>query len=82
MKDNDLENAIKWLTGWIRNEAPGKKAKCRGCGATIKAWHPAYKYIFGFYRGVAKEGYLCPECGRAVLRAMARHIQALYETAE
>jgi hypothetical protein len=41
MKDNDLENAIKWLTGWMRKEAPGKKAKCRGCGATIKAWHPA-----------------------------------------
>ena len=73
-QEYDLDIVIKWLTGWIWKEAPRGKSTCRGCGRTILALHPAYKYIFGFYRSTPKIGCLCPECGEAAVRALFEHI--------
>ena len=72
-QEDNLDVVIKWLTGWIWKEAPRGQSTCRGCGATILATHPAYKYVRGFYRSVPLTGCLCPECGEAAVQAMFEH---------
>jgi hypothetical protein len=61
---------IPWMTSNIWQQTPFSTAKCRGCGIRLPAHTPAYQYIYGWYRGNAKQGFLCEECGRKVLWTM------------
>ena len=78
-QESQVDAVIKRLTNLIWHEAPHGKSKCRGCGKTILALHPAYKCVLGCYRSIPKIGYLCPECGAAVVQAMFTRVCALME---